>query len=63
MTPEIISSTVDLVGKVMISYTAIAVHTRFRKEHKIDDQVFKEMKREQYIGIAGIALIVGRVFD
>lgn len=37
----------------MVAYTAITVHHRFWKEHKIDEMVFKVMKRGQIIGIAG----------
>lgn len=42
----------------MVAYTALAVHTRVRKEHKIDDTVFKAMKRESTIGIAGIIFMI-----
>lgn len=61
---EFLGHTLDLVGKILISYTAIAVHHRFRKEHKIDEEVFKIMQREQLVGIAGIVLmIVGYVLQ
>lgn len=52
-----IAATCDFLGKLMVSYTAIAVHHRFRKEHRIDEKVFLEMKREQVIGIIGIGLM------
>lgn len=55
---ELLGETFDLVGKVMIAYTAIRVHTRFRKEHRVDDRVFTEMKKEQVVGIVGIVFIV-----
>ena len=55
---ELLSHTLDLVGKIMIFYTAIAVHYRVRKEHKIDKNVFRAMRREQGIGVLGIVLIV-----
>lgn len=47
-----------MIGKVMVAYMAIRIHYRFRKEHRIDEKVFVTMRREQTIGIAGIALIV-----
>jgi len=50
--------TLDVVGKIMIAYTAIRVHHRFWKEHKVDEKVFSEMQRERLIGIFGIALII-----
>lgn len=55
---ELTGFTLDVVGKIMIAYTAIAVHYRFRKEHQIDEQVFKIMKKEHLLGIAGIILII-----
>lgn len=42
----------------MVAYTAVRVHYRFWKEHKIDAKVFYEMKRERVIGLWGIALII-----
>lgn len=59
---EIIASTLDILGKVMVAYTALAVHSRVRKEHKIDKAVFRAMRREQLIGIAGIIFMVGGYF-
>lgn len=55
---ELIGFTLDVVGKVMAAYTAIAAHCRVWKEHKIDEAVFGVMKREQIIGVAGIVLII-----
>jgi len=55
---ETIALTLDIIGKIMIAYTALAVHSRFRKEHKIDDVVFRVMKREQTIGILGIVFMI-----
>jgi len=55
---EVIGFTLDVLGKLMIAFTAIMVHHRFRKEHKIDEVVFRSMKREQAIGVLGIIFIV-----
>lgn len=55
--------TCDLIGKLMVSFTAIMVHHRFLKEHKIDEVVLREMRREQLIGLVGVAfLISGYIF-
>ena len=54
----ILASTLDLLGKVLISYTALSVHHRVRKEHKIDDKVFYAMRRESLLGVIGIILMV-----
>ncbi|MBI4114490.1 MAG: hypothetical protein HY445_01455 [Candidatus Niyogibacteria bacterium] len=58
MNLEFIGFTLDVIGTIMIAYTAIKVHHRFWEEHKVDELVFKAMKREQIIGIAGIILII-----
>ncbi|MDP2695954.1 MAG: hypothetical protein Q8O87_01735 [bacterium] len=60
---EILALTLDIIGKVMVAYTALAVHHRVRNEHKIDGAVFKIMKREMIVGVLGIAtMIAGYVF-
>lgn len=58
MSIEFFGSTLDVLGKVMVAFTAIMVHHRFRKEHKVDERVFKSMRREQVIAVAGIILII-----
>jgi len=58
----IIGFTLDLIGKLLVSFTAIAVHHRFLNEHKIDRRVFASMKLEQKIGIIGIILIIAGYF-
>ena len=57
-TLELVGFTLDIAGKIMVAFTAIMVHHRFWKEHKVDDKVFLEMKRERNIGIWGIVLIL-----
>lgn len=52
------AKTLDIVGKLMIAYTALMVHHRVLREHKIDKSVFRMMKREQAVGIAGVLLMV-----
>ena len=58
MSIEFIGFTLDVVGKILVAYTAIMVHYRFWKEHKIDEVVFVTMKRERLIGVLGVILIV-----
>lgn len=62
MNLEFIGFTLDVIGKVMVAYTAIAVHRRFWREHKINDAVFKMMRLEQVIGITGIIFIIAGFF-
>jgi len=64
MSMELIGFALDGIGKILVSYTAIAVHFRVWKEHKIDEVVFHEMRKEQYIGIIGIiCIIVGLILE
>ena len=58
MTVEFIGFTLGTVGKLLIAYTAIMVHYRVRKEHRIDEKVFRVMRLEHLLGIAGILCIV-----
>ena len=58
MSIELIGFTLDVIGKLMVAYTAIRVHYRFWKEHRVDESVFKAMRNERNIGIIGMALIV-----
>ena len=55
---ELLGLTLEVLGTVMIAYTVLSVHYRVRKEHKIDEVVFKHMRREQAVGIVGIVLII-----
>jgi len=56
---EFIGQTMQVIGEVMIGITAIMVHRRVWKEHKINPTVYKEMQREQIIGVLGIVLLIG----
>lgn len=54
----LIGFSLDILGKILVAYTAIKVHYRFRKEHQVDEKVFAVMKKEQYLGILGIILMI-----
>jgi hypothetical protein len=47
----------ETIGTLLIAYAALKVSYRFRKEHKVDEKVFLEMKHEHYMGIAGMAFV------
>jgi len=55
---ELVGFTLDVAGKIMIAFTAIMVHQRFWKEHKVDEKVFQTMRRERLVGIWGIVFII-----
>ncbi len=55
---ELLIAILDVTGSTFIAYAALRVHHRVLAEHQIDEKVFKSMKREQRIGIAGVVLIM-----
>lgn len=56
---EQVAATMDVVGKVMVSYAVIKVHHRMLKEHQMDEAVYREIKTEQKMGFVSIGLMVG----
>ena len=52
------ATTFDFVGKILIAITALLVHKRIKKAHRINKKVLKEMRFEQSIGFSGIIVIV-----
>ena len=58
MNLDFIGMTFQVMGEVMIAFTALRVHWRVRKEHRIDEQVFKSMRREHVVGVSGIVFVV-----
>ncbi len=55
---ELLGHTLEVIGVAIIAYTALSVHRRVRKEHQVDEAVFKKMKKEQTVGMFGIVLII-----
>jgi len=54
----LIGFTLHTLGELMVGFTAIMVHHRVWKEHKIDSRVFAEMKMERKTGIIGLIFII-----
>jgi len=50
--------TFDFVGKILIGVTALLVHRRVRVERRIDRVVLRALRREKFLGVLGIILIV-----
>ena len=55
---EFIGETLDVLGKILIALTAIAVHDSVLHEHKIDDQVSNSIRKEHIYGFLGITLLI-----
>ena len=58
----LLSETIEMIGHLLVAYTVIMVHYRFWREHKIDRKVFLEMRREQIIGMIGVAFMLTGYF-
>ena len=58
MNLEIMAITLDAAGKIILGITVLAVHWHVLKEHKIDRDVLRQMKKEKVIGIFGIVLLI-----
>ena len=50
--------TMGVVGKVLLGVAVLRVHLGVMREHKIDDAVIKVMKREKWITIFALFLIL-----
>lgn len=48
----------DTLGKMMLGITVLIIHWHVSKEHKIDVNVMRAMKRERILGVLGILLII-----
>ena len=54
--------TIGIIGKVLLGVSVINVHAHIIKEHHIDGEVIWAMKRERWIAIFGVMLIVTGYF-
>lgn len=58
MNPHLIGLTLDTLGTVLIAFMALSVHHKFLNEHKVDENLFNTMRKEQVIGGLGVILLV-----
>ena len=49
--------TLGVAGKILLGVTVMRVHWRIIKEHRIDELVLKEMRKERNVALFAIALI------
>ena len=55
---NIVASTLEVGGHIMIATVVLSVHIRVAKEHKIDKAVVRFMQKERVIAMIGILLII-----
>ena len=60
----LIGLTLGTVGKLVLGIAVLRVHVGILKEHRIDNAVLKAIKREQWVTLFALLLIVlGYVFE
>ncbi len=56
--------TLGTVGKLILGYAVLRVHSFILKEHKIDGVVLRAMRGERYITLVGIiCILLGYVLE
>ena len=55
---EFIGETIDIIGKILIALTAIAVHDTVLEEKGVDDRVQRTIRKEHVYGFLGIGLLI-----
>lgn len=50
--------TLGVIGKLVLGFAVLRVHTHIREERKIDNVVIKSIKREEVLTVIALALIV-----
>ena len=47
-----------VLGEVLIGISVLLVHRRMMQDHRIDKKVIRDIRKEQLVGILGIAFII-----
>lgn len=55
---DLVGFILSTTGEILVAYTVIQVHSRVWKEHKMNEQVFAEMRRERRVAMWGIVFMV-----
>lgn len=58
MTALYIALTLGTLGKILLGFAVVRVHMHMAREHKIDGDVVASIKRERFVSIAAIFLII-----
>ena len=57
MNGDVIGFTLTTVGEILLGITILIIHWHILKEHKIDEDVLKQMKKEQVLGVLAVIFI------
>ena len=62
MSTEIIGFILTTTGEILLGAMVLIIHWHILKEHRIDADVLKQMKQEQFLGAFAIISIVTGFF-
>lgn len=62
MNYTIIGFVLTTIGEILLGTMVLIIHWHILKEHKIDVDVLKQMKQEQFLGVFAVASIVTGFF-
>jgi hypothetical protein len=54
----VIARTLETIGTLLIALMALNVHHHLLEEHRLDDTVNRSIRREQIVGMIGVAFVV-----
>jgi hypothetical protein len=55
---ELLISTLNTMGTLLIAWAALSVHHKVLNDHKISKNVYLRMRVEQFLGVTGMIFIV-----
>ena len=58
MNIEIIGFVLTTMGEILLGAMVLIIHLHILKEHRIDADVLRQMKQEQFLGILAIVSIM-----
>jgi len=60
----LVGISLGVIGKILLGLTVMMVHHRVVLEHRIDKAVIREMKRERWLALfAMILMLIGFLFE
>lgn len=57
MNGDAIGFILTTTGEILLGLTVLIIHWHILKEHKIDEDVLKQMKKEQVLGVMAVTFI------
>jgi len=55
---NIISKFIELAGELLIAFSVVRVHTHIRNEHRLDQDVYRMIKKEHRLVIIAVTMLI-----